>query len=319
MSIEASVADELRQGLLKHLWRQWQAIGATVSSAGRSASSIVDPEALILMSLWMRPQEQRLADVLTSWITVNSGLVGIQRLQNLLSGFPGSVADDLSALAETGIKQAKDIRWRSLRGKGSPTTLGQRNNKVRAVEPRFDAWPTLLLQLRRGMGVGAKADVLAFLLGSKDEREWWSVAAISESLGYTPAAIRRVADDLAAARFIRRPGTGEADPGVQRLYSADPASWTGLLRVSPHFLGWGYWRERFLFCIEALTWLEQVGHEAPSPYVTDVGARELLSRHASVFLRNSVMYPPDFEVAEHNLEFLKQAIQRLLGWMENQA
>jgi hypothetical protein len=67
-------------------------------------------------------------------------------------------------LAEIGVA-AKDIRWKSLRGKRNGAPLGPRDNKMRAVEAPLRSWATLMLQLRRGMGVGAKADVLAYLLG----------------------------------------------------------------------------------------------------------------------------------------------------------
>lgn len=310
------LANEIREASLKHLWRQWHAIGASVT-IGRHAGAIVDPEALILMSLWMLEHEHRLADVTASWVRINSALLSIQRLRNLRKHFPNAVAGPLAALAEVGIEEAKDSRWKSLRKKGA-AQLGARGNKIRSVEARLGSWATLLLQLRRGMGVGAKADVLGFLLGTSSHAEWSSVATIAEATGYTPAAVRRVADDLAAARFIRVPGTAESDRGAQRIYNALPAAWAPLLRIRDQDPGWGYWRERFLLIVDVLMWLERLETRTISEYARDVEARGILSRHGAAFLRGRVIDAADFEGAEHGTAYLAHALGRVVGWMENQ-
>ena len=78
----AELANELRQATLDYLWRQWRVVGAGVTSSS-PARTIIDPEALVLMSLTMLEHERRLADVVWSWIDVNHALVSVQRLGNL--------------------------------------------------------------------------------------------------------------------------------------------------------------------------------------------------------------------------------------------
>ncbi len=310
------LASKVRDATLRYLWRQWQSVGATVTGSGQ-ANAIVDPEVLILVSLWMIDFEQRLADVTTSWVRINSSLLSIQRLGNLRDEFPKPVADRLSALAVVGMEDAKDLRWKSLR-RSRPPELGARSNKVRAVEVRLSSWATLLLQLRRGMGVGAKADVLTFLLGTSGaQAEWANVASIADATRYTPAAVRRVADDLAAARFIRVPGTTESDRGLQRMYSADPPAWAQLLRIGVHQPGWGYWRERFLFIIELLNWMDGLSQREVSPYARDVEARELLNRHGAALLRDRVIDSIEFSGAELDMAYLERASLALASWIEN--
>jgi hypothetical protein len=312
----SDLASKVRDTTLRYLWRQWQSIGATVTGSGQ-ANAIVDPEVLILVSLWMLDFEQRLADVTTSWVRINSSLLSIQRLVNLCDDFPKPVADRLSALAAVGMDEAKDIRWKSLR-RNQAAELGARDNKVRAVDVRSNSWATLLLQLRRGMGVGAKADVLAFLLGSSGvQGEWANVAAIADATRYTPAAVRRVADDLAAAKFIRVPGTIESDRGVQRMYNADSAAWAQLLRVGVHQPGWGYWRERFLFIVELLIWIESLSEREVTPYARDVEARELLTRHSAALLRDRVIDSIEFSGADRDVAYLERASLALANWIEN--
>jgi len=310
------LASEVRDASLQYLWRQWQAIGATVTGTGQ-ANAIVDPEVLILTSLWMLDFEQRLADVTISWVRINSSLLSIQRFHNLCDEFPKVVSDRLSSLATVGMEEGKDLRWKSLR-KRQVADLGTRGNKVRAVEVGSPSWATLFLQLRRGIGVGAKADVLTFLIGTSGHQgDWSNVAMIAEATSYTPAAVRRVADDLAAARFIRVPSTADSDRGVQRMYNADPKVWAQLLQVGVAQTGWGYWRERFLFIIDLLTWIQSLSEREVSSYARDVEARELLTKHNAAFLRDRVVDPIDFSGAELGMTYLETVTRTLLNWLTN--
>ena len=233
-----TIGSLLREATLGYVWRQWSSVGAMVS-APRPARVIVDPEALILMSLCMIENEPRLADVLWSWSDVNSPLVSVQRLGNLRASFPPEVGRRLSGLADLRVREEKDTRWQSL-VKKNPAVFAHRNPKARAVEPRLNSWATLMLQLRLGLGVGVKADVLTYLLGvDRQGSEWAGVSRISDALGYTPAAVRRAADDLAKARFIQPLDAGDHGHRSQRIFAGRPAPWSGILGLSVHDPGMG--------------------------------------------------------------------------------
>lgn len=282
-------ADNLRRSTLEVLWRQWRTLGATATGSAPTRTTI-DPEALILMSLWMMDHERRLADIVWSWVERHSALVSIQRLGNLRTDLPLIVSQRLAALAEDRVERAKDLRWRSLR-KGEAALLGERSDKVRAAEPRDMSWATLLLQLRMGMGVGAKADVLAFTLGLNPHTpEWASVSTIADAVGYTPAAVRRAADDLARARFIHALNTGESEQGT-RMFRGNPEAWGVLLRIDPVIHGWGYWRERYRFVIDVLSWYDRELERPTTPYARDVAAREILTRHRTALRRDRIVDP----------------------------
>lgn len=66
-------------------WRQWTVLGAgmALTTEGR-ASSIIDPEALLLLSLAMESVERRLADMVAWWVEVGSKLLSVQRTKTLL-------------------------------------------------------------------------------------------------------------------------------------------------------------------------------------------------------------------------------------------
>ncbi len=314
--VATKLANEVREATVRLLWRQWRAVGAPVSGSG-PANAIVDLEALLLMSLWMVDHERRLADLAVSWVRINSPLVGIQRLGNLRADFPPVVHERLSALAAVGMREAKDARWKSLRTNVS-VELGQRKNKERAVEVRLYSWATLFLQLRRGMGVGAKADVLAYVLGTSTVPTGWaSVSTIAGAVRYTPASVRRAASDLAGARFIRSLDTVEGERRAQRMYSADAVAWGQLLRISTHQPGWIYWRDHFLFIVDLIGWLDTPTKKSVSAYARDVGARELLNRHAAALLRDRIVDSLEFAGAELNMEYLTQAWRQLASWIEN--
>ncbi len=310
------LAKELREATLSYLWRQWKAVGATVAS-GSPARIIVDPEALILMSLWMLEHERRLADVVWSWVNVNSSLLSIQRLGNLRASFPPEVSHRLSALAEHRLVEAKDPRWKSLKTLKTEA-LGERSAKVRAVQPRLNTWATLTLQLRLGLGVGVKADALAFVLGLNPAgSEWVSVAMMADALGYTPAAVRRAADDLARARFIRTLDTAESEQAAQRMFSSQATLWASLLGLSINQPGWGFWRERYLFVVDVLTWLDREESKPTGDYARDVQAREILNRHGLALRKDRIVEPLDFAGADLNMNYLVSAAKAFANWLSN--
>lgn len=322
----ATPADTLRDAALDLLWRQWRTVGATADAPGE-ARAIVDPEALVLMSLAMQAHERRLVDVTGAWVQRNASLLSIQRLRNLAGGFPAPVPTSLAALARVAVEQAKDLRWRSLLDPGAPP-LGMRDGRLRSLEAPLGRWQAVVLQLRRGIGVGVKADALAFLLGAHLEAEWWSVAAIASATGYTPAAVRRAADDLAAARFVRAPATAARVRGTQRLYGIDLAHWKALLGVSAEHPGWGYWPERFAFVLDVLAWSDRRIADAPASQVAEpaiarhaenIEARALLERHEAALLHDRVAATDDLLRAPRDLALLERVIEALASWLRNRA
>jgi hypothetical protein len=314
-----ALANEVREATLRVLWRQWRAIGASVSNVG-PANALVDPEALLLMSLWMFDHERRLSDIAVSWTQANSQLLSIQRLRNLRPAFPVPVSQRLSALAAIAAREAKDARWNSLRGR-TAADLGLRTAKPRAIEVRVYSWATLLLQLRRGMGVGAKADVLACVLGLSNvpNESWASVSTIATAVGYTPTSVRNVSDDLAGARFIRSLDMVGGERSTQRLYSGDAKPWATLLRIGTHQPGWIYWKDIYLILIDLMAWLEALEKKPMSEYAQDVGARDILVRHGTSLLRDRILDQTDFAGAELDMAYLGQVWRQLANWLDNHA
>jgi hypothetical protein len=215
------------------------------------------------------------------------------------------------------VRESKDVRWQSLKSTKT-SSFAPRRSKVRAVRARLNSWATLMLQLRLGMGVGVKADVLTFVLGNSSvSPDWASVAMIADALKYTATGVRRAADDLARARFIQVLGTAESKISPHRMFGGQASAWANLLGVSANQPGWGYLLERYLFVVELLTWLDRESVKPTSEYARNVKARELLSKHAPAIRNDRVVDPHVFAAADLNYEFLVSTAKAFVAWLEN--
>lgn len=305
-----SLADRLREALLTVAWRQWRVLGA--GAAGRSASttfsraageprlhlqSLVDPEALVQVSLLLLDHERRLGDLLHDWGARNSGLLSVQRMKNLMSDYPDLVRESLihrmAWFAAVARDAGKDLRWKSLakdwvepssgnplaRPKGEHAPIAA-STKSRATRARLVAGATLVLRLRLGLGVGVKADLIAFLLADEDEGA--TVRDIAEATRYTVAAVRRAAEDLAAARLI------ESLQGQPTGYQTSYGAWAPLLGLQDNRPQWANWHERFQFALAFLQWADSARERPLSEYAFGAHGRQLLERYRPVFENDGV-------------------------------
>lgn len=313
----ASTASLLAEAAVEITWQQWGVLGAQTNDLRPPKQAVVDPEALLLVSLALLEHERRLADIVASWMTLNSSLLSVQRVRNIASAFPGSVQQKLTAVASLAMRDAKDLRWKSVAGI-SVEPLSARGNKPRAAEPAYRDGPTLMLQLRQGMGVGVKADLMTYLLScdSRGQR-WTSISNMVRMLGYTPAAVRRNADDLAAARFIRRMESTDAELSASRLYLADPAPWADLLHLGSLYQGWRDWRARFAFVADVLGTSTTLKSHRATEFAVKVACRELLEKHRDALTRDTGIKAALFEDSTDWSSALHQASTLLVQWMRN--
>jgi hypothetical protein len=192
-------AQELQEATLDALWRQWFAVGASVSTAA-AARAVIDPEALVLASLCASEEEPRLADVAAHWALLNGDLLGVQRIKNLRHTFPGLGAR-LAAFAQLMHDEGRDARWKSLIEVDVPT-LPYRRGRARSIRVPFDRPACLMLRLRVLLSVGVKADAVAFLRTHTSPIGYVDSADIARSIAYDPLAVRRVLRVLAEAGWL---------------------------------------------------------------------------------------------------------------------
>jgi hypothetical protein len=255
-------------------WRQWSTLGAaggTTTVGADTTATIVDPEALVLASLALAPHERRLADFLLWWAHIGAPLLSVQRTRSLLSFMPGETEQALAAFAASAV-DAGDRRWKRLAG---PDGLEARLGKG-AERPDLTHPAALLLRLRAGLGVSAKADLLAVLLGTDRPA---TVRALAEATGYSTVAVRVALGEMAGlARFAE---ATEDYPTSYRI--ADNPAWSALLTPDQPLPRWGYWAAAFPALLAVDDWGRRAKADGWSPYVASSKARDLVERHALAF------------------------------------
>ena len=308
----AGIADVAAATAVGACWAQWAALGAPVASPGRRLpSAIIDIEALIVLSTLMAEKERRLLDLVAWWARVGSGLTSVQRFRSVADAFPASARD--GAFVFAGLAEAAgDRRWsRRVDRDAALPTVREKGVDV----PRLTEDSALWLRLRAGLGVGAKADMIAYLLGTRGA--WASVRDIARATGYSTVAIRTATSEMALAGFIREAGDRPA------RYSAPSESWAGLLALAgqpPVAPPWHAWSEIFAFLAGVGEWTAAVGApDAPGPHVLGSRARDLMERHATAFAleRVAVPDPSGFRGLEA-VEGLAATVRALETWVAEQ-
>lgn len=190
------------------LWRQWSTLGV---GAGRPARTVIDPEALLLASSWFARDEVRLTSAAESWRRRSHALVSEQRLRNLTA----RTIDLLPAVPPS-------------------VSPGAASGRATEQVPLTRRPATLLLQLRLLMSVGAKADILALLLGRVHD-ESLPFSCLVEECSYGPNAIRKATRDLAWSGVLA--SSREGRQGLR-----DTGLWWPLLgRDQPDRSVWQSW------------------------------------------------------------------------------
>ena len=280
----AEIADLAASTAVGACWAQWAALGAPVASPGRPLpASLVDIEALLVLSARAAGTQRRLLDLVAWWARVGSVLTSVQRFRSVADAFPPTARESafvFAALAEA----AGDRRWSRHVDPGVvvPTV------RAKGVdEPSLVAESALWLRLRAGLGVGAKADAIAYLLGTRGA--WASVRDIARATAYSTVAIRTATSEMVLAGFIRETGDRPA------RYAALSESWAGLLGLAgdaPVAPRWRGWSEIFAFLAGVGDWADAVAApDAPGPHVLASRARDLMERHAIAFVLDGVDVP----------------------------
>lgn len=293
----------LEQDVIDALWAQWPALGG-MASQSRRARSIIDPEALVLASLALCDQERRLWDLLGWAASEAATLFSVQRMKNLASAYPPHTLTALGEFAALAHLQGGDYRWRSMAG--AEPTISRRSEKLKGGPVQLIEDSTVWMRLRLGIGVGIKSDILALLLGHDGAL---IIRDMAEATGYTPAAVRRAADELSDARFVR------CIKGHPAEYAVDTRAWLGVLEIS-QAPRWRYWQQVFAFSTHLSSLRNRLIETDASSYVASSELRILTNGHSQVFDWNGLTPPEsDRYPGEEYLGAFVDAVESLGSWM----
>lgn len=302
----AKAISALQEVAVDVLWRQWRAVGGSATSK-ESWHAIVDPEALVLSSLFLAEHEPRLADILSSWVELNAPLLSAQRMKNAQKHFPTAVAAHVATFVSKARQLQKHPRWHTLAIDEDPQTTAERPDVLRATRAPRSGTATLMLRLRAALSVGVKADVLTVLLGSARPV---SVRELVDTLGYTDVGTRLAVEDLAYAGFAT------AGSGRPAQYFAPQAPWQTLLEIGRHPT-WTPWILWFALSCDLFDWHAAARAKDVSDYALDVGFRERLKAHAAFFRLTAPELRP--AVFEGTLGSSTAAIEAITAWGHQQA
>lgn len=231
-------------------WRQWAAIASGPASDTAPARTIIDPEALLLASTVLAGREPRLAE-LTEWFMVSlSQVLSVGRTRRLAKDLIPTVEARLHQLAHLAATRGGDARWQSLAEHGvkDPAPDLRWSLEGRSpMTPRYQRPAALVFRLRMGLGVGIKADALAFLLGKS---EWCTVREIADATAWNTVAVGRALGDLALAGFIESSDPEPWQSNRIKQYRADHEAWQSVGRLDAR-AGWGYHKDRFALVMRA--------------------------------------------------------------------
>ncbi len=288
----ATVASRTEEATVRACWRQWRALkGEGLVAGERPAQAIIDPEALVLASLAMRHREQRLRDVLWWWAHRGARLLSVQRLKTIQTAFPEAMLQGGVGWFASVAMTAGDARWKKLAG-GNTSEETARTGKG-PVELHLLEPSTLMLRLRAGFGVGAKADLMAFLIGASSALQqkgiWATESVMSKAVSYSRASVARAAAEMSLARFI------EASADRPPMYTLDEDAWAGVLRLwdpyrpaknavlseasAPFDIPpWRFWSHAFGFLVATHTWAQEASQSQVAPVVNASRARDIVER-----------------------------------------
>ena len=299
------------EAAIKACWKQWKQLGALASGPPGDSQSVIDPEALLLLSFHMDEHERRLQDMWLWWASTGSRLTSVQRLLTLAGTFPESSRARISAFAAAAY-EAGDKRWK--RHAETEAAAERRRGPKGRESPNLWAPGAILVRLRAGVGLGAKADMLAFLLSNV--RGAPTISEVAASTAYSKQAIRQAANDLVLARFI-----SESSDGPARL-KVPLEAWYHLL-ASPHQDDWQpprwcYWSDLFATLAAISEWSGKTA--SASSYVLSSKARDLVTEHMRGLEMNEIhIEHPEAFAGDEYLPAFARSVDVIARWIVQRA
>jgi len=257
---------ELRDRLLDIAWRQWTTAGVSGRS-GPWTGSIIDPEALLLVSCTIGRYDARLFDAVQEWLRVNGQFINVQRLKRIVREEEFSSESVLRAMAAATTTSANQAKWSLLIGSISPPATqpeplfylesGEPLPIVKEPDPLFAEYgfardqfnergvaepfrpeltANLILRLRALLGVNARCEIFEYLLVNRVG----SPRAMASDCFFFPATMTKTLAEMERSGFLL-----SRTEGRRRLYSLTPDTWSTLFLNGDTRPTWVVWPRLF--------------------------------------------------------------------------
>lgn len=235
------------------LWRQWTLLGVAGAGVPDQGRTVIDPEALLLITLESARTEPRLFDEVLDWLKVNGHWMDVQRLRNIARADADAPSRLLSTVAAFAAETDSTHKWRRLATppkkpikNPEPLFLQAGTDRVRVLNGVFARYgylrrpvetrglsnpvpvrfaPCLRFRLRALFGIGIRAEALTLLLA----RGPGHAKEIARSIAYSFPGAFQALRELAASDTVHVRAKGR-----ERLYWVDGLRWFEFLRVEEH-------------------------------------------------------------------------------------
>ncbi len=290
-----SPADTLRGDLVRLAWRQWTALGVTGWSEADERP--VDPEALIVLTARIGESDARLRDAATDWCVEAGHLINGSRLGQVVREIGGD--DPLVSRFFATVKAAGGPAW--VKSEAEPRPGYVNRHKVHLTHLASPG--RLVLRLRALLGVNARADIVAMLMGVEEPI---AIADVARQTRFTRTNVDKAVAALALGGLVRVVERGARDTRVQLSLDAPLVEW---LAVSQPVADWV---SRFNVALQILELLDRVGSSPRA--ALGVEARRLLATIAPVLSRAMLTAPDERLIADAYLD----SLDRWLGSLGSQ-
>ncbi|HEX7980619.1 MAG TPA: hypothetical protein VF461_18590, partial [Gemmatimonadaceae bacterium] len=342
---------------LQVVWRQWQALGAEAPSRSvqsrRPLQALIDPEALLLVSLVLMSDECGLAELLYDWGAKNSALLSVQRTRKLATAYPARarrhLMNQLTGFAIVARDKGNDARWRSVAEQGEhgdcrlPDELARKSHVANwskrhgEASDRSGAHATMVGQDAPGVVPGTSrltrvclVEDAALILRLRQAfgvcvkadvlayllarvDEAAALREISDAVTCSPATAYAAAEELSAARLVR------SLDGQPPSFRATHESWNPLLGFEDRPPRWAGWSRRYVLLTALLHWADTTSRWPVKSSASAARDRDLVERYRSSF----VPAPAVVSIASSQREdwrgILRRAMHDLTGWMNEMA
>jgi len=259
----------LREATLELCWRQWTAAG--LAGTQEESRILIDPEALLVASVTLGRYDARLFDELLDWLIGNWQLLDSARLKRIARGASPSerallaVASQMAS-AEKGATKLRDVLARDLEQRTTTSEAPQsvffsqtrEEQDWTQPDPVFEAAgflrspvhlrglsrrpeasnpACLRFKLRALVGIGSRAEVLAYLL----THDWTHGRLIADRAAYPQGPVASYLVSLFEAGIVDRREEGKKalyrlEEDVRNVFAARPL-FVDWIRIWPALTG----------------------------------------------------------------------------------
>ncbi len=257
--------NDLYEGLVDFLWRQWCRLGVPGTSEGAAGAWVIDPEPLLAFTSEMGRHDARTFDLALDWLRVNGFWVNTQRLSSIMARDGTGSPAVMGAMAAWMCDLDKSMKWRGIARRNKEAAFRPSQPLIHTIpfggssdavgsDPHFAAYgllreagrpravakpvnlkaaSNLMFRSRTLFGIGVQADVMVYLLATGGGH----ARGIAGQLGYNHMRVQEILNRLGDAGFA-----SVRTAGRTKTFGLDRESWRGILYPTdasiPQWVNW---------------------------------------------------------------------------------